>query len=106
MGTEVYGPNGTVVGTVVDGTLVLPRLFSKHFFLKFQGYGISMSVCEQAADLGARKVLIVETHKGKVTRFEAPLDAFTQSALRWTLVLRDGTRDEQRFVRRKAMRIV
>lgn len=102
----VFGPGSRAVGEVQGGTLVLRRRFDRHFFFKYQGYGVSESVLDQSESCGARDVVIVETYKGRVTRYRAPLAAFRHSALVWTFVLRNGTWDRQRFVHRSMMEVV
>jgi hypothetical protein len=65
----VHSKSGRVVGTITEDVYNTKRKQKKHFFFKFEGYGISLDILKALNNMGVNTVRIEEETSVGTTRF-------------------------------------
>lgn len=93
---------GKVRGEVIGNTYISHRTGSDHFFIKFNGFGISSRIAIRLRKEGVRWVHIMY-HGVRDIRYIAPLERFMRQGDRYTDVS-GGEPDVQYVLAKKLMR--
>lgn len=74
---------GKVVGILREDKTYISRRNEKHYFRKFQGFGISYSVIEKLLNMRCSKVIIIYEKNNKEEKYETSLFNFINYGETW-----------------------
>jgi len=98
MDKNYYNRKGKITGRLSGETYYTDRN-KNHFFIKFQGFGISLSILTDLKEKGCKNIQITYFGKTKI-KYYCSLDSFSSSSKKWN----DEGEDLQLFVSTRDMK--
>ena len=80
---KIFSINGRVLGEVICKTL-FKRVAPQHFFIRFQGFGISKTVLDQVYELGVEWIVFEYHNKENKSVYRIKLLDFVSRGIEWT----------------------
>ena len=78
----IYSPTSAILGKVVSNTYFTRRA-TQHYFVKYQGFGVSVNVIEELLELGVKWVVFEYYGKEGVKYYRIPLVRFVKESDEW-----------------------